>query len=126
MTGAYPAGYLARMVPLPPRDARALARACGILAALWLFVFTPQILRHKTFVRGDARIYQPYSAFSRERWLREHQRTFWNPYVLTGVSAQASLADGRPQYLPDWALDLFERLRPSQWFPMAGPIVAHV
>jgi hypothetical protein len=112
--------------PRPSRDPRALARACAILAALWLFVFTPQILRHKTFVRGDARIYQPYSELSRERWLRLHQRTFWNPYVLTGVSAQASLADMRPQYLPDLALDLFERIRPSHWVPMAGPITAHL
>ena len=112
--------------PGPTRDPRALARACGILAALWLVVFAPQILRHQTFVRGDARIYQPYSEFSRDRWLREHRRTFWNPYVLTGVSAQASLADMRPQYLPDAALDLFERLRPSHWVPMAGPILAHL
>lgn len=112
--------------PRAPGDPRALVRACGILAALWLFVFTPQILRHKTFVRGDARIYQPYSEFSRERWLREHQRTFWNPYVLTGVSAQASLADMRPQYLPDAVLDLFERIRPSHWVPMGGPILAHL
>src|SRR5262245_51357902 len=112
--------------PRTTRDRRALVRACGVLAAVWFFVFTPQILRHKTFVRGDARIYRPYSEFSRERWLREHQRTFWNPYVLTGVSAQASLADMRPQYLPDAALDLFERFRPSHWVPMAGPILAHL
>jgi len=93
---------------------------------LWLFVFVPQIVLHRTFVRGDARTYRPFSEFSRERWLGEHQRTFWNPYVLTGVSAQASLADMRPQYLPDAALDLFERIRPGRWVPMAGPIAAHL
>ena len=114
------------MPPRPAPDPRSLLRACGILAALWFIVFAPQILRHKTFVRGDARIYQPYSEFSRARWLGGHVRTFWNPYVLTGVSAQASLADGRPQYLPDWALDLYELIRPSHWVPLAGPIAAHL
>ena len=110
----------------PSGDRGTLVRACGILAALWLFVFAPQIVLHRTFVRGDARIYRPFAEFSRERWLGERQRTFWNPYVLTGVSAQASLADMRPQYLPDAALDLFERIRPGRWVPMAGPITAHL
>ena len=108
------------------RDPRPLARAAAALALLWGIVFAPQLFAGKVFVLGDARVYRPYSDFSRERWTERHVRTYWNPYVMCGISASASLADMRPQYLPDAALDLAERLRPPPFAPQAGPLLAHL
>src|SRR5262245_46528743 len=80
----------------------------------------------QVFTLGDARNFRPFSEYSRERWLTLHQRTLWNPFVFGGISASASLADARPQYLPDLALDAFERLRPSNVVPLGGPLLAHL
>ena len=97
-----------------------------VLTAAWLVLFAPQLFARQVFVLGDARVYRPFSEYSRQRWLEQHERTYWNPYVMTGVAASASLADMRPQYLPDAALDLFERLRLGRVVPLAAPLIAHL
>jgi hypothetical protein len=101
-------------------------RALLALVLIWLALFAPQIFRGQTFVLGDSRVYRPFAEFSRARWNELHERTFWNPYVFGGLPASASLADQRPQYLPDFALDLFERLRPARLVPLGGPLLAHL
>ena len=112
--------------PAIAAGARPLRLARLVLAAAWLALFAPQLFARRTFVLGDARVYRPFAEYSRERWLERHERTFWNPFVMTGVAASASLADMRPQYLPDLALDVFERVRPGRWVPLAAPLVAHL
>jgi hypothetical protein len=103
-----------------------LLRAAGVLALAWGALFAPQLFARRVFALGDARVYRPFAEFSRERWLEHRERTFWNPYVMGGLPASASLADMRPQYLPDVALDMFERLRPGRVVPLAGPLLAHL
>ena len=78
--------------------------------AVWLAMFAPQLVGGRVFTSGDARDYRPFAEFSRTRWIERHERTHWNPYVFAGISASASLADARPQYLPDRVLDLYERM----------------
>ncbi|TMQ56506.1 MAG: hypothetical protein E6K72_04985, partial [Candidatus Eisenbacteria bacterium] len=92
----------------------------------WAVLFAPQLFQRQVFTLGDTRVFRPFAEFSRERWLSLHQRTYWNPYVFGGISASASLADPRPQYLPDVALDAFERMRPSNVVPLGGPLLAHL
>lgn len=104
----------------------ALRLALLVLTAAWLALFAPQLFARQVFVLGDARVYQPFAEYSRQRWLEHRQRTHWNPFVMEGVAASASLADMRPQYLPDAALDLFERLRPGRLVPLAAPLLAHL
>lgn len=94
-----------------------------ILTAVWFALLLPQLFG-QMFVSGDARVYRPYSEFSRERWVEHHERTHWNPFVYGGLPASVSLADQRPQYLPDVALDLYENLRPSRWIPQGAPLFA--
>jgi hypothetical protein len=108
------------------RDRGALARAAVLIGIVWLAAFAPQLAGGKVFLLGDARIYRPFSDFSRERWQQQHVHTFWNPYVLCGVSASASLADMRPQYLPGPLLDAVEAVRPGRVVPMATPLLAHL
>src|SRR5262252_10383247 len=105
---------------------RPLRLAVTVLTGAWLVLFAPQLFAHRVFVLGDARVYRPFAEYSRERWLESHQRTYWNPYVMDGVAASASLADMRPQYLPDVALDVFERVRPGRFVPLAAPLLAHL
>lgn len=112
------------MAALGTADARPLRRALLVLAAAWLVLFAPQLFARRVFVLGDARIYRPFAEYSRQRWLEQHERTFWNPFVMAGVAASASLADMRPQYLPDMALDVFERVRPGRIVPLAAPLLA--
>jgi hypothetical protein len=116
----------ARRSQVAGRDLRPLVRAAIALALLWGALFAPQLVAGRVFVLGDARVYQPFAEFSRERWAEQRVRTFWNPYVLCGVAASASLADMRPQYLPDAALDLVEAVRPGRWVPLLGPLLAHL
>ncbi|HTO92225.1 MAG TPA: hypothetical protein VMJ70_13935, partial [Candidatus Sulfotelmatobacter sp.] len=92
-------------------------RALLVLAVCWLVLYSPQLLAHQSFLFGDATLFRRFSEFSRERWIALHQRTFWNPYVFFGLPATASLADQRPQYLPDLALDVWERLRAWSGLP---------
>src|SRR5262252_5903425 len=105
---------------------RPLRLAVTVLTGAWLVLFAPQLFAHRVFVLGDARVYRPFAEYSRERWLESHQRTYWNPYVMDGVAASASLADMRPQYLPDVALDVFERVRPGRLIPLAAPLLTHL
>ena len=100
--------------------------AFAAIALTWAVLFAPQLFQRQVFTLGDTRVFRPFAEFSRERWLSLHQRTYWNPYVFGGISASASLADPRPQYLPDVALDAFERMRPSNVVPLGGPLLAHL
>ena len=112
----------------PPADLTPRSRAgVGIvLIAAWAILFLPQLFLGQAFVMGDARHYRPFAEFSRARWESLHQRTHWNPFVLAGLPASASLADARPQYLPDAALDLYERMRLGRWIPMGAPLFVHL
>jgi hypothetical protein len=102
--------------------------AAAALLALWCVVFAPQLFRGEIFTLGDAIAFRPFPDLSRARWHERHERTFWNPYVLCGIPATVSLADSRPQYLPDLALDLCEKLRApvARAVPMAAPLLAHL
>jgi Bacterial membrane protein YfhO len=96
------------------------------LVAVWMLAFAPQIFMGRTFVLGDAREFRTYSDFSRARWLAVHERTFWNPYVFAGIPAPPSLADSRPQYLPDAWIDVYEHARMPNAWPLAAPLLAHL
>jgi hypothetical protein len=98
------------------------------LVALWCALFAPQLFLGEIFTIGDAIAFHPFPELSRARWHERHERTFWNPYVFAGIPATVSLADSRPQYLPDPALDLFEALREpvARAVPMAAPLLAHL
>jgi hypothetical protein len=91
----------------PPRAWLASALA---LTFAWALIFFPQLFLGERFAQGDAAAFRPFAEFSRARWHESHQRTYWNPYVFMGIESVASLADPRPQYLPDRLLDLTERL----------------
>lgn len=100
-----------------------LASALALLFA-WTLIFFPQLFLGERFAQGDAAIFRPFAEFSRARWHESHQRTYWNPYVFMGIESVASLADPRPQYLPDRLLDLTERLSepkpsPQLWLLLA-------
>jgi len=78
-------------------------------------------------VAGDWPANLPFTEFSAQRWSALHQRTFWNPYVFAGIPSAASLADARPQYLPDVLLDalrVFDRL--PVWPILVLPLLAHL
>ena len=104
---------------LSPRLAAALA-----LTVFWLALFAPQLFQGRVFVLGDAVVFRPFAEFSRSRWLERHERTYWNPYIYAGLPASASLADQRPQYLPDALLDLSEGVRPGRFIPQGAPLLA--
>ncbi len=90
-------------------------------------LFAPQLFSGRVFLSGDWPHYLPFSEFSGARWRELHQRTFWNPYVFAGVPAAASLADSRPQYLPDLMLDALGTLdRLPVWPPLVVPLLAHL
>ena len=110
-------------MPVVGRDR---VRVALFLVAVWAVLFAPQLFSREVFTAGDARVFRPFSEFSRDRWLATHQRTFWNPYVYAGIPGAPSLADSRPQYLPDAVLDLYERVRPSRVIPLAAPLLAHL
>jgi len=97
------------------------------VVAAWLTMFAPQLLRGRVFTCGDAHDFRPFSDFSRSRWIERHERTYWNPYVFAGISASASLADARPQYLPDALLDLYERMTSLPLLPpLLWPLGVHL
>ena len=118
--------------PLPETPATPLTgreRAAVLVALLlaWVLLFAPQLFAGRVFVIGDAPGYQPYAEFSRARWHEHHERTFWNPYVFTGIPSAASLADPRPQYLPDALLDGWDALARAPGVPpLWGPLLAHL
>jgi hypothetical protein len=110
--------------PLPGRER--LAVLVTLLLA-WALLFGPQLFAGRVFVIGDAPGYRPYTEFSRARWREHHERTFWNPYVFTGIPAAASLADPRPQYLPDGLLEAWDALDRAPGVPrLWGPLLAHL
>jgi hypothetical protein len=101
--------------------------ALAAIVLVWAVTFAPQLFAGRVFVLGDAAAFRPFSEFSRARWIAAHERTFWNPYVFAGLPATASLADQRPQYLPDVGIDALEWLhrlpgRP----PLSAPLLAHL
>jgi hypothetical protein len=114
------------VTPPPFAPLRRDGPAYAAIVLVWAALFAPQLFMGKVFTLGDARNFRPFPEYSRERWLTHHQRTHWNPFVFGGISATASLADPRPQYLPDLALDAFEQLRPSNVVPQGGPLFAHL
>lgn len=87
---------------------RQLALAALAITALWLGLFAPQLAGGKVFTLGDAAAGRRFSDFSHARWAEHHERTFWNPYVFAGIPAAASLADARPQWLPDVLLSAWD------------------
>ena len=110
--------------PLPGRER--VAVLVSLLLA-WVLLFAPQLFAGRAFVIGDAPGYRPYAEFSRARWREHRERTFWNPYVFAGIPAAASLADPRPQYLPDALLDAWDALdRAPGVPPLWGPLLAHL
>ena len=100
--------------PAPPVPLGAAGRTFVAVALVlaWLVIFWPQ-LGGSVFVIGDAGQYRPFSDYSRARHVQVHERTFWNPYVFLGVPAAASLADSRPQWLPDPLLGAWDGLTAS-------------
>ena len=117
-----------RSAPAAPRErpSRGPIVAAVVLVVAWAALFQPLLTAGEVFVLGDARMYRPFAEFSRARWQERHERTFWNPYVFMGVSASASLADSRPQYLPDAALSVSEAVRPGRFNPMGAPLFVHL
>src|SRR6266498_3109100 len=114
-------------VPPAPRPAGGAGIALLLIALAWGALFAPQLFGGRIFVAGDVATYRPYAEFSSARWRTLHRRTFWNPYVFAGIPAAASLADGRPQYLPDPLLDAYERLTHARlWPPLGLPLIAHL
>src|ERR1051326_7101804 len=93
--------------PLHPRAAAGVVVA---LLVLWCLTFAPQLSGRSTFVRGDAGQFTAFSEFSPAEWRQFPGRSFGNPYVFLGLPAVASLADGRPQWLPGPLLDGWDAL----------------
>jgi len=110
---------------LPQRHApRAWFASALALLFAWALIFFPQLFLRERFAQGDAAIFRPFAEFSRARWHESHQRTYWNPYVFMGIESVASLADPRPQYLPDRLLDLTERLSEPKRSPQLWLLLA--
>jgi hypothetical protein len=107
--------------------ARPVATALLVLALGWSALFAPELFAHRAFVAGDATSYRRFAEYSSERWRDTHTRTFWNPYVFLGLPSAGSLADARPQYLPDPLLDAWEALSRAPWTPpLWAPLLAHL
>src|SRR5262249_2504653 len=76
-------------------------------------------------VRGDAGRYTVFAEFSRARFDATGERTFWNPYVFTGLPTVGSLADPRPQWLPTPLLHAWDALtRTDAGTPLWLPLLA--
>lgn len=107
---------------LAPRAAWAVVLA---LVAIWLLLFAPQLDGRRTFVRGDAGRYSAFADFSRARFESTGKRTFWNPYVFMGLPTAGSLADARPQWLPDPLLRTWDAAtRTDGGAPLWPPLLA--
>ncbi len=105
--------------PIPPA-------AIALIFVAWALLFAPQLFAGRVYSLGDASVYRPFPEFSRARWLEHRDRTLWNPYVLLGVPAVPTLADPRPQYLPDALIDVYERVRMPRACPLAALLFAHL
>jgi hypothetical protein len=101
--------------PIPAGPPARFGRVAAVLAAAWVLLFAPQLLRNRAFVIGDAASLRAFGEFSRARWLDQSERTHWNPYLFTGIPATASLQDARPQYLPDVLLTAFDAVHRLPW-----------
>ena len=113
--------------PLGPLTRRERVAVAVSLLLAWGLLFAPQLFAGRVFVIGDAPAYRPYAEFSRQRWQEHHERTFWNPYVFAGIPAAASLADARPQYLPDALLDAWDAAERAPGLPpLSGALLAHL
>jgi hypothetical protein len=108
------------------RPRRAWLAPTAALALAWALVFFPQLFLGQRFVLGDSPAFRPFAEFSRARWHATRQRTYWNPYVFMGIESVASLADPRPQYLPDGLLDLTEHLGQPEASPQLWLLLAHL
>ena len=96
------------------------AALCAVLA-VWAVLWAPQLFKGRVFVRGDAPTFRVFADASRERWFARHERTYFSPYVFAGLPTTASLADPRPQWLPDALLDLWEAPGRQAWWPPLLP-----
>lgn len=105
-----------------------LRTATLVLAVAWGLLFAPQLFGARIFLSGgDPSAIRAFPEFSRQRWLEHRERTHWNPYIFTGVPTTVSLADSRPQYLPDPLLEVFDRLHATPgWPPLAIPLFLHL
>jgi len=120
-------GAAAPVLPAGPLPGRERAAVLTALLLAWALLFGPQLFAGRVFVLGDAGASRPFAEFSRARWHALHERTFWNPYVFAGIPATASLADTRPQYLPDAWLDAWDALdRLPGLPPLWAPLLAHL
>jgi hypothetical protein len=93
---------------------------------VWALLFLPQLFLGRHFVLGDSAAFRPFAEFSRARWHETRERTYWNPYVFMGIESVASLADSRPQYLPDPGLDAIEHLSEPRAAPQLWLLLAHL
>src|SRR5215471_1602040 len=108
-----------------PLGSTARAGVIAALVAIWLVLFLPVLGGHSTFVRGDAGRYTVFAEFSRQRFAATGEHTFWNPYVFLGLPTVGSLADPRPQWLPDPLLHAWDLLtRTDAGSPLWLPLVA--
>jgi hypothetical protein len=119
-----------RSPPAPAATPVPLSRTARIgvltaLVALWFVLFLPVLGGQRTYVRGDAGRYTAFAEFSRERFATAGERTFWNPYVFLGLPTVGSLADARPQWLPDPLLRAWDGLtRTDAGTPLVLPLLA--
>jgi hypothetical protein len=119
-----PAGLSRTAAPGPPRRFTPVAIA---LVVLWAVLFAPQLVAHRGFVIGDAADLRAYAEYSAARWQSVHQRTFWTPFLFAGLPATASLADFRPQFLPDPLLTAWDAAhRLPFWPPLLIPLLVHL
>ena len=123
---ASPATTARAELPEEPLSRASAAAVAGALLIAWLVLFLPQV-SGRVFVMGDAPLYRGYGDFSYERWTALHQRTLWNPFVFFGLASSSSLADPRPQWLPDSLLTLWDALTrgPHAWL-LGPPLLAHL
>ncbi|MEP7028125.1 MAG: hypothetical protein ABI960_05980, partial [Candidatus Eisenbacteria bacterium] len=96
----------------PPAPAaptrRAMLAAVVVVTLAWSALWGPVLFTGRVFVQGDAPTFRAFAETSRARWFEHRERTFFSPYVFAGLPTTASLADPRPQWLPDALLDLWE------------------
>jgi hypothetical protein len=112
--------------PPGPATARDWAAPLAAVTLVWIVLFAPLLFGGQRVVFGDAATFRPFPAYSRARWHESHVRTHWNPYVFMGLESVGSLADSRPQYLPDALVSLVERLHEPQFAPQLWLLLLHL